>query len=358
MRQPPWLAKHLLTIAVRDPAEREMVLGDLHEEWTARQSAHESAAIWSYRHAFGIALHAFARRTSPRSSSHVAGDSIMYTLLTEMKLAVRGLLKRPGLTAVVTLTLALGLGANGAVFNMIDVLLLRPYPLPDIDRMVVVAETGPGIEYRRGAVSPANFLDWRDRAGTLRSLTAMQWWDANLIERQDPERLQGYIVSSGFFDAVGIQPPIGRGFLRDDETPGRRHVVVVGDGLWKRKFGGDPGLVGRSITIDGELYEVVGIAPPRFEFPDGAQLWAPHQFDAAKAPRDVRFLTVIGRLAPGGTNDQAQAEMTLLATRLGQQFPEANHDHGIRVYRSSRGCRMEGPVPSWPCGRPPRSSSS
>src|SRR6476620_6497512 len=197
MRQPPWLAKHLLTVAIRDPAEREMVLGDLHEEWTARHSAQESAALWYYRHAFGIALHAFARRTSPRSSSHVAGDSIMYTLLTEMKLAVRGLLKRPGLTAVVTLTLALGLGANGAVFNMIDVLVLRPYPLPDIDRMVLVAETGPGIEYRRGAVSPANFLDWREHTGTLRSLTAMQWWDANLIERQDPERLQGYIVSSG-----------------------------------------------------------------------------------------------------------------------------------------------------------------
>ena len=118
---------------------------------------------------------------------------------------------------------------------------------------------------------------WTGAIAPARSdqLTAMQWWDANLIERQDPERLQGYIVSSGFFDAIGIQPPIGRGFVRDDETPGRRHVVVVGDGLWKRRFGGDPGLVGRSITIDGELYEVVGIAPPRFEFPDGAQLWAP-----------------------------------------------------------------------------------
>ena len=184
---------------------------------------------------------------------------------------MRGLLKRPGLTAVVTLTLALGLGANGAVFNMIDVLVLRPYPLPDIDRMVLVAETGPGIEYREGAVSPANFLDWRDRAGTLRSLSAMQWWDANLIERQDPERLQGYIVSSGFFDAIGIQPPSDAASCATMRRSGRRHVVVVGDGLWKRALRRRPGLVGRSITIDGELYEVVGIAPPRFEFPDGAR---------------------------------------------------------------------------------------
>src|SRR6185312_5106334 len=135
------------------------------------------------------------------------------------------------------------------------------------------------IEYRRGAVSPANFIDWREHAATLRSLTALQWWDANLIERQDPERLQGYIVSSTFFETVGIQPQLGRGFVRDDETPGRRRVVIVGDGLWKRKFAGDPGLIGRSITIDGDLYEVIGIAPPRFDFPQGSEVWSPQQID-------------------------------------------------------------------------------
>jgi len=331
MRQPPWLAERLLTGTIRDPREREMVLGDLHEEWLARQSAGEPATWWYWRSAVAIALHLLFRQ-APTNHSSVSGDSIMLTLFMEAKYAMRGLLKRPAVTAIVTVTLALGLGANGAVFNMIDVLVLRPYPLPDVNRMVLVAETGPGIEYRRGAVSPANFIDWREHAATLRSLTAMHWWDANLIERQDPERLQGYIVSSTFFEAVGIQPQLGRGFVRDDETPGRRRVVIVGDGLWKRKFAGDPALVGRSITLDGDLYEVIGIAPPRFDFPQGSEVWSPQQIDTAKAPRDARYLTVIGRLAPGETIQRAQAEMTLTATRLAQQYPDANRDHGIGVY--------------------------
>jgi putative ABC transport system permease protein len=331
MQQPPWIAERLLTGALRNPRERDMVLGDLHEEWLARHSSGEPAAWWYWRTAIAIALHALFR-PAPTNHPSVSGDSIMLTLLMEAKFAIRGLLKRPALTAVVTLTLALGLGANSAVFNMIDVLILRPYPLPDVDRMVLVAETGPGIEYRRGAVSPANFIDWREHSASLRSLTAMQWWDANLIERQDPERLQGYTVSSTFFEAVGIQPQIGRGFVRDDETPGRRRVVIVGDGLWKRKFAGDPGLVGRSITIDGDVYEVIGIAPPRFDFPQGSELWSTQQIDAAKAPRDARYLTVIGRLTPGETLQRAQAEMTVTATRLAQQYPDANKDHGIRVY--------------------------
>src|SRR6185312_12237210 len=175
---------------------------------------------------------------------------------------------------------------NAAVFNMIDVLVLHPYPLPGVDRMVLLAETGPGIEYHKGSVSPANFLDWRDHAATIQTLSAMESWDANLIARQEPERLQGYLVSAGFFDVVGIQPSLGRGFVRDDETKGREHVVVVGDGLWKRRFNSDPAIVGTSLIIDGEPFEVIGVAPPRFEFPDGAELWAPFAFDRATAPRD------------------------------------------------------------------------
>ena len=112
----------------------------------------------------------------------------------------------------------------------------------------------------------------------------MAWWDANLLERQEPERVQGFAVSAGFFDALGVRPALGRGFVRDDETFGRHHVVVLSDGLWKRRFDADPAIVGRSITIDGQPFQVIGVAPPRFSFPDGAQLWAPLSFDAAKAP--------------------------------------------------------------------------
>jgi putative ABC transport system permease protein len=241
------------------------------------------------------------------------------------------------------LTLALGLGANAAVFNIIDALVLRPFPLPDVDRLMMLSETGPQIEYRREAVSPANFLDWRQRADTMQHLSGMEWWDANLITKQEAERVQGYWVSAGFFDAIGVRPALGRGFVSDDETQGRHRIVVLGDGLWKRRFGGDRAIVGQSVTIDGEPYQVVGVAPARFEFPDGAELWAPLSFDAkAAARRDARYLTVIGRLAPGRTENEAAAQMSVIANQLAQQYPDANRDHGVRVYTLRTGMMDQG----------------
>ena len=149
--------------------------------------------------------------------------------------------------------------------------MLRPFPAVDPDNVVMIAETGPRLSYRRETTSPANFLDWRAAADSVTHMTAMLWWDANLVDREDPERLQGAQVSSGFFDALGIRPALGRGFVRDDETFGRHHVVVLSDGLWKRRFDGDPAIVGRSIIIDGEPHQVIGVAPRRFGFPDGAE---------------------------------------------------------------------------------------
>jgi hypothetical protein len=234
--QPPWLAERILGLAIRNQDEREMVLGDLHEEWLAHRSTGRRASGWYWRQAMGLTLQRVTPGTGAHGRTARSGDSMMGTLLMNVKLATRSLLKRPALTAIVMVTLALGIGANAAVFNMIDVLVLHPYPLPGVDRMVLLAETGPGIEYRKGSVSPANFLDWREHAATLQSLSGMQWWDANLIAMQEPERLQGYFVSSSFFDAIGVQPALGRGLVRDDETMGSNLVAMSGDGLWKGSF--------------------------------------------------------------------------------------------------------------------------
>ena len=332
MHAPPRLVQRLLALAIRDPQQREMVLGDLHEAFLARAASRPMAILWYHRQALGITLHLLTRH-EPRREPGASGDSLMRILMMDVRYGARTLIKRPAITAVVALTLALGLGANAAVFNIIDLLVLRPYALPDVDRILMLAETGPQIEFRKETVSPANFLDWRARADTIQHLSALEWWDANLIAMQEPERVQGYLVSSGFFDALGVHPALGRGFVRDDETPGRHRVVILGNGLWKRRFGGAADIVGRSITVDGEPYQVVGVAPPRFDFTDGAELWAPLSFDAkAAARRDARYLTVIGRLAPGHSEDDARAQMDVLANQLARQYPEANRDHGVRVF--------------------------
>ncbi|HEY2434776.1 MAG TPA: ABC transporter permease [Vicinamibacterales bacterium] len=267
----------------------------------------------------------------------------MTTLLNDIRYGWRGLRKRPLLTLTVAGTLALGLGANAAIFNVIDRLVLRPFPFADPDRVVMVSETGPGLDFKKETTSPANFLDWRAQADSLTALTAMAWWDANLLEKNDPERVQGYLVSADYFDALGVHPALGRGFVKDDETFGRHYVVVLSDALWKRRFDGDPSIVGRSITIDGQPYTVIGIAPPRFQFPDGSSLWAPLAFDPKTAPRrDARFLTVVGHLAPGRTFEEATSQMNVLAVRLAQQYPDANRDHGVHVYTLSQGMLDEG----------------
>jgi putative ABC transport system permease protein len=334
------LADWLLTRVIRNPQERDMILGDLQEQLPAR------GRRWYWREAIAIAFHASARRIAAPGEPRPSGDFFMRIFLKDVRYAWRSLFKRPLVTLTVTATLALGLGANAAIFNLVDRLVLRPFPAVDPDNVVMIAETGPRLSYKRETTSPANFLDWRAGADTVTHMSAMLWWDANLVHRDDPERLQGSQVSSGFFDALGIRPALGRGFVRDDETFGRHHVVVLSDALWKRRFDSDPAIVGRSVIINGEPHQVIGVAPRRFGFPDGAELWAPLAFDPQQAPRrDSRYLTVIGRVPAGKSFEDVDAQMNVLATRLARDYPEANRDHGVRVYTLTRGMMDEGSGP-------------
>ena len=337
---PPAIPSWIVRRALARDEEGEMVLGDLQEQLPKRGRA------WYWREALAIAAHALTRRSSIDDPATRRGDFFMSTWLTDIRYACRSLRKRPLLTATITMTLALGLGANAAIFNLIDRMVLRPYPLVDPDRAVLLAETGPRLDFRRESVSLANFLDWRKSAGAITHLAAIEWWDANLVDRGDPERLGGFKVSADFFEAIGVRPALGRGFVRDDETFGRHHVVVIGDALWKRRFDGDPGIIGRRILVDGEPHQVVGVAPPRFVFPDGSQIWAPISFDPKTPPRrDSGALTVIGRLTDGASLEDAQAQMAVLADRLARDYPDANRDHGVRVYTLTQGMVDEGTGP-------------
>jgi putative ABC transport system permease protein len=332
------LADWLLARALRHDAERDMVLGDLREELPRR------GRLWYVSQAMSIAVHAVLRPLSAPAEPR-SGDFFMRVLLYDVKYAWRSLMKRPLLTLTVALTLGLGLGANGAIFNLIDRLVLRPYPLPDPDRVLLFAETGPTELYRKGSVAPANFYDWRAAMTTTEFMSVCGYWDANLIERNQPERLQGYFVTAEFFEALSVRPALGRPFVHDDETFGRHHVVIISDALWKRRFDGDPAIVGRRVTVDGGPVEVVGVMPPRFNFPEGSDIWSPLSFDPkTPPPRNARFLTVIARLKSGKTLEDAQAEAGVIAARLARDYRE-DRDYGVRVYTLTRGMLDEGTGP-------------
>ena len=351
-RPPRALARALLALLPGDSGEE--IAGDLHEEFVAlahtRGATH--ARLWYAGQALHIGARAMVRRVrhrprgtdTQRQPGPNPGDSVMRSLLTDARHAVRMLIKRPALSALVVMTLSLGLGANAAIFGLIDSLILRPFTVPNLDRLVMVSETTPS----RGAdtqesVSPANYLDWKRQTDVFDRLAAFEWWDVNLSGGDEPERVSGFFVTADFFSALGVEPAVGRSFTPDEETHGNHRRVILGHDLWQRRFGGDRSIVGKTIQLDAQPYEVVGIAPAGFGFPLGSQLWGPLSFDARTAERrNLRYLSVIGHLAPGKTIDDAGAQMAVIGERLAQQYPEANRGHGARVMTLVRGMRDQG----------------
>ncbi|PYQ16717.1 MAG: hypothetical protein DMF80_03750 [Acidobacteria bacterium] len=254
--------------------------------------------------------------------------------LRDARFAVRTMSKRPGLTFLVVATLAVGLGTNAAIFSVLNALLLRPLAFPNLPRLVRLWETAPGADpYDRDNVAPGNFRDWESQsAGVLEKMVALEWWDANLRGQEVAERVQGYRVSPGFFQTLGISMRAGRGFLMEDDRPGADRRVVLGHDLWQRGFGGDPGIVGGSVTVDGEAHVVVGIAPRGFRFPDGAEIWAPLVLPpAGSAPRDRHSLSTIGALVPGRSLEDAAKVMALVGQRLQKDHPQTNASRGIAI---------------------------
>jgi hypothetical protein len=347
---PPRIAERLLAAALGRSQRREDILGDLHEEHAAlAREAPARAALWYWAQATRLFIRSAALRSSGRlrggssrramrSAAKTTGDSLMRTIGLEIRYAIRAIVKQRALSAILVLTLALGLGANATIFAIIDSLVLRPYTMPDVDRIVVLSHTRDGDIDRRETVSPADYLDWKRQTDVFERLAAYEWWDANLVGRDEPERVPGFFVSADFLPAIGVQPVAGRNFTPEEEVPGAHRRVILGYGLWQRRFAGDPTLIGRAIQIDGWQYEVVGIAPKDFDFPMGAQLWAPLAFDSeTAAQRRSRYLTVVGRLAPGRTLQDAKAQMAVIDGRLQQQYPDTNRGFNARVYTLAQG---------------------
>ena len=258
----------------------------------------------------------------------------MNTLWLDLKYGVRNLWRFRGYSAVVVLTLGLGSGANVAIFSVVEGVLLEPLPYPDRDRLVMVWERSPQTPQIHNVVSPGNFLDWREQNHVFQQMSIVGWGLGTLTGAGEPESLRGRLVSAPFFDMLGAHAAVGRTFTDQDDRPGAPSVVVLSDRLWKRRFQGDPGILGKSITLSGKAYTVIGVMPPDFRFlAEGGDYWTAAQLDPAVDYRAKvgRYMRAIAKLSPGVTLAQAQSEMDRIAAGLAQRYPGFDKDWGVTL---------------------------
>jgi putative ABC transport system permease protein len=251
----------------------------------------------------------------------------MNSLLQDLRYGARMLLKNPGFTLIAVVTLALGIGANTAIFSVVNAVLLRPLPFPESDRLLRLYEqeaysTLPG---ERLEVAPANFLDWQRQSQTLAGMAAWGNEEQALADQDGAEPVVAAFVTANFFSVLGVNPLHGRSFTSAEDQPGREAVALLSYGLWQRRFGGDANLVGRQVDLDGSRYTVVGIMPTGFQYPREAEIWTPLALSANQTQmREAHFLQVIARRRPEASLSQVRAEMATIAQRLAEQYPATN----------------------------------
>jgi putative ABC transport system permease protein len=253
----------------------------------------------------------------------------MENFVRDLRGSIRSLAKKPAFTIVVVLMLAVGIGANSAIFSIVNGVLLGPLPYQREDRIVTVWQTAPKRGVDREATSPADFFDWKEQTQSFEQFGMAEPWGHLMTGDLEPEAMKLWIVTPGFFEALG-QPILGRTFFPEDYQPGAAPVVVVGYKWWQSHFGGDPNLVGRKLILDNQPTTVVGIMPPDFEYPPGRDVWGPRpRRDNDMQNRGRTFIFTVGRLKPGRTSAQAEQEMNAIAGRLAEQYPQTNAGVGI-----------------------------
>ncbi|HSE97257.1 MAG TPA: ABC transporter permease, partial [Blastocatellia bacterium] len=259
----------------------------------------------------------------------------METFIRDIRYGARALVRRSGLALMAVITLALGIGANTAIFSVVNSVLLNPLPFKDPDRLVRVYEKRLQLGRLRNVASAPDFIDWRAQNEVFESMGAWVDWGANLTnEGAEPERIDGAVITADLFPLLGVQPLLGRTFLPEEDGPGDRgFVLITSHGLWQRRFGGDPDIIGKTVTLNTRSFNIIGVMPRGFQFPNpDAEIWAPLGLNpAAPGNRGSHYLDVLARLKPGVTLEQAQAEMDAIAARLEQQH-QVNTGHGVNLF--------------------------
>ena len=258
----------------------------------------------------------------------------METLIQDVRYGLRGLRKRPGFTVVAVLTLALGIGANTAIFSVVNAVLLRPLQFRDPERLVMIWEDATFAGFPRNTPAPANYVDWKNQSHSFEDIAATREATFNLTGDGEPERVAAYSTSANFFPLLGVAPAIGRTFLADEDRVGANKVAVLSHGFWQTRFGGDPHIINRDIQLDGEKYTVVGVMPAGFQFMESdVRLWVPIALGPEEmANRGGHYLTVVARLKQGITMDQAQADLATVMAHISKDNPGDTFDGKLGAY--------------------------
>ncbi|HEU4510682.1 MAG TPA: ABC transporter permease [Pyrinomonadaceae bacterium] len=317
---------NILVARLRALWRRDAVLHDIDEELRA----HLEMEIEANRE-MGMTPDE-ARRAAEKSFGNVGsvrdlayevrGGGFMETVWQDLRYSGRMLIKHPGFTLIAVLTLGLGIGANTAIFSIVNAVLLRPFPYHAPEQLVTLGEFVP-----RGSVSYPNFVDWRAQGTLFESVSAVRSNESyNFTGAGEPERLQGRLVSAGFFSLLGMKPVLGRDFVAEDDHPGASPTVVLSYPLWSRRFGNDPNIVGKQVTLNNVSYTVVGVTPENFQYGLDADVSIPIGLSAErfKSRGSDPGIAVVARLKPNVTQQQAQSETEMVYTRLEQQYPQTN----------------------------------
>jgi putative ABC transport system permease protein len=256
-------------------------------------------------------------------------------LAQDLRHGLRGLVRTPGFTLLVALTLALGIGANTAVFSVLDAVVLRPLPYPESDRLVAVWEAREGSPGVRGRISLPDYLDWRAQNQSLEGIAAYAGSSLARTDGGEPEHLASAVASTNLFETLRVAPALGRGFSPENEAYGRHRVAVVSDGFWRRALGADPDAIGRQLMLDGNSYPVVGVLPAGFRMPlldQEPDVWVPlaYQKEDLEARR-AHYLSAVARLGPGVDLAHAQRDLGAVSARLAEVYPQANTGHGAAL---------------------------
>ncbi|MEY2498980.1 MAG: hypothetical protein QOD12_2536 [Verrucomicrobiota bacterium] len=253
-------------------------------------------------------------------------------MIPDLKFAFRQLLKSPGFTAAAVITLALGIGANAAIFSVVNSVLLRPLPYKNPDQIWMLLATHQSADLDSGLISMADYLDYKERATSFEQLAAFTAVSRDLTGSGEPERIQLGVVTHNVFPTLGVEPALGRNFSSQEDRPAAERVVILSHEIWQRRFGSDPGLIGRSIAISDVPYVVIGIMPPGFQVAQtSADIWTVARGAPGANPRDYRIFNLLGRPRDGVRIEQAQSEMSALAARLARQNPETNTGLGLHL---------------------------
>jgi putative ABC transport system permease protein len=250
----------------------------------------------------------------------------MDSILKDLKYTIRSLLKHPGFTVVAVITLALGIGANTAIFSLVNAVLIRPLPFPNADRLVMVWEdmssiSSPG-NYSESA--PGTYADWKAQQSVFEDMAVLNWRPLNLTGDGEPEKIASYGVTANFCSLIGIQPAIGRNFTTEEDRPGGAKVGILSHELWQRRYGGDRGILGRDILLNGEKYSVVGVMPAGFQFLQGdVGVWVPAAFTAEQlADHDNHYVIIVARMKEGITVEQAHSDIKTITQRIAHDHPD------------------------------------